>query len=62
VVDLLERYYLECEGPRYTRLRKHLIPFAERFYANLTEDAFDELKEATAYFKEHYPSKIQELV
>jgi hypothetical protein len=53
---MLERYYIECDSPRYVKLRKHLIPFAEKFYANLTEDAFEELKEATNYFRSHYPS------
>jgi hypothetical protein len=57
VLEILERYYFEFDGPRYMKLRKHLVPFAERFYTNLTEESFEEITEASNYFKTHYPSK-----
>lgn len=56
MIDVLERYLVEFDSPRFLKFRKNLIPFAEKFYANLTEEAFEELREATTYFRSHYPS------
>ncbi len=55
-MEILERYYLEFDGPRVPKFRKHLIPFARNFYHSLTEESFQEIKEANRHFKTQYPS------
>jgi hypothetical protein len=53
----MERYYAEQEGPLLKKYRKILIPFALRFYKDLTESTFMAFKEGVNFFKTHYPSK-----
>lgn len=57
VMEMLERYYSEFDAPRLMKFRKHLIPFCLKFYSDITEESFEELKAATKYFKSQYPSK-----
>ena len=41
VVDLMERYYEEFEGPLFEKLRFELIPFAKKFFSNMSQDEID---------------------
>lgn len=38
VIDVMERYLLEFDSQRLIKFRKQLIPFAERFYSDLTPE------------------------
>ena len=38
VIDIMERYYSEFDGPIFKRYRKQLIPFAMKFYKDLSEE------------------------
>jgi hypothetical protein len=67
VLDMRERYYLECESPLELRrlYRKQLLPFARFLYAEFVPEmategpqtAFQALEHASRYFKQQYPSK-----
>jgi hypothetical protein len=46
----MERYYLEQEGPLLNKYRRTLIPFALRFYSDITESSFTALKEGVQFF------------
>ena len=68
VLDMLERYYLECESPFQRGYKRQLLPFAQFFYQEYTPalactqtnetQAFAALKHASVYFKKQYPSKF----
>jgi len=44
VLDIMERYYSEFDGPLFKKYRKRLIPFALRFYKELQQSEVDYLK------------------
>jgi hypothetical protein len=56
VVTMLERYYTDFDSNRLIKLRKHVIPFAQKLFTGLSPEAFAEIREATAFFRTHYPS------
>ena len=41
VLDLMERYYEEFDGPLFEKLRFELIPFAKKFFANMSQEEID---------------------
>jgi hypothetical protein len=54
----MDRYYSEFDGPICKKYRKRLIPFALRFYKELTQQEVDFLKINLDQLKPHYGSKI----
>lgn len=57
VLDIMDRYLTDFDGPLFKTYRKKLIPFALMFYNKLDQKAVDFLKEHLAYFKPYYNSK-----
>jgi hypothetical protein len=44
VIDIMERYYSEFDGPLFKNYKKRLIPFATKFYKELTHQDIKYLK------------------
>ena len=57
VIDMMEKYYSEFEGPLFSKLRNQLIPFAKKFYGRLGEEDIELIKGHIEYFKPYYSSK-----
>ncbi len=53
---MMERYYLDFKGPKYTEYRKQLIPFAKKFHKALTSEGLEFLKITLNYLKPFYNS------
>lgn len=56
-MDIMERYYLEFENPCFRKYKKYLIPFAKKFYKNLSKTGLDYIKIYINYLKPYYTSK-----
>jgi hypothetical protein len=57
VIDIMERYYSEFDGPLFNNYRKRLIPFATKFYRELTQSDIKYLKTNLKELKPYYGSK-----
>ena len=62
VIDMMERYYTEFDGPLFKKLRTQLIPFARGFYKKLSKEDFEVINKHLEYFKSSYQSKIGFLI
>lgn len=58
----MERYYLDFKGPKFNSYRKHLIPFALKFYKALTQEGLEFLKITLNYLKPYYNSTFAPLI
>ena len=52
----MERYYLEFECPLFRRYKRELIPFALKFYKDLTKSGLEYIKIYIDYLKPYYNS------
>lgn len=57
VIDMMEKYYSEFEGPLFRKLRRQLIPFAKKFYEELDGEDIELIKGHIEYFNPYYSSK-----
>ena len=61
VLDMLERYYHDLDTPTCKTLRLEFIPFAIRFYQELSQEEMELINQHVDYFKGSYSSKIESL-
>ena len=57
VLDIMDRYLADFDGPLFKTYRTKLIPFATMFYNKLNKKSVEFLKEHLQYFKPYYNSK-----
>jgi hypothetical protein len=58
VLDMMDRYLMEFDGPHFKIYRNKLIPFAMKFYKMQTKKSIEYLSEHLKFFKSSYNSKL----